>query len=163
VVYSVPKEELHTQNQNQLLAEIKMCLGGYASEKLVTGSTTSGVIGDFQKAMGLAHSMVWRLGMGGKYLGDWELLASIEKSRISESVRSELNAETNHILQSCLKDVEQMLAQERVLLDRFANELLKREELEYDESEAIFSEYGKSRAQVAALAKPAVSPKNDVA
>ena len=146
VVYPVPREEFHTQNKERLLAEIKVCLGGYASEKL-TGSTTSGVASDFQKAMGIAHSMVWRFGMGSKYLGDWEMLADGEKARISESVRAELNAETNEILKDCLKDVEQMLAKERVLLDRFANELLKREELEYDDIEAIFAEYGKARTQ----------------
>ena len=155
VVYPIPREEFHTQSRDRLLSEIKVCLGGYASEKLVAGFTTSGVASDFQKAMSVAHSMVWRFGMGPKYLGDWELLANGEKSRISESVRSELNAETNDILTGCLKDVEQILTKERVLLDRFANELLKREELEYDEIEAIFSEYGKSRSQ-----NPGVAGKN---
>ncbi len=146
VVYPVPREEFHTQNKERLLSEIKVCLGGYASEKL-TGSTTSGVASDFQKAMSIAHSMVWRFGMGDKYIGDWEMLADGEKSKISEAVRAELNGETNNLLKSCLKDVEQLLTKERVLLDRFANELLKKEELEYDDIEAVFAEYGKARSQ----------------
>ena len=38
-----------------------------------------------------------------------------------------------------------MLKSERVLLDRFAKELLQREELEYDEIEEIFKSYNKTK------------------
>jgi ATP-dependent Zn protease len=67
-----------------------------------------------------------------------------------------LNEETNRIFQEAAKEVEELLKRERVILDRFAHELLKREELEYDDIEAIFTEYGKSRAQLAALEKQTV-------
>jgi len=39
--------------------------------------------------------------------------------------------------------VNEILSKERLLLDRFAKELIKKEELEYDEIEGIFKEYGK--------------------
>ena len=71
-------------------------------------------------------------------------------SQLSELVKAELNAETNAIFRTCAEEVEKMLTRERVILDRFANELLKREELEYDDIEAIFAEYGKSRTQMEA-------------
>ena len=37
------------------------------------------------------------------------------------------------------------MTKERKILDPFAQELLKREELEYDYIEAIFAEFGRSR------------------
>ncbi|MDO8729642.1 MAG: AAA family ATPase [Candidatus Omnitrophota bacterium] len=153
VVFHNPREEFHTQGKDKLLADIKVSLAGYVSEKLVFGETSTGVSGDFQHAMGVAHQMVWSLGMGSKYLGDWmmpfgrQTPFSNGNPLLSESVKAELNAETNAIFRTCAEEVEKMLTKERVILDRFANELLKREELEYDEIEAIFSEYGKARAQ----------------
>ena len=69
------------------------------------GSTSSGVAADFQHAIGVAHTMVWRLGMGSKYLGDWMMLGGsqngVSSGMLSEEVRRELNQETNQILQAC--------------------------------------------------------------
>ena len=45
---------------------------------------------------------------------------------------------------SCLKDVEDLLKKEWPIVERFVKELLEKEELEYDEIEAIFKECGKS-------------------
>jgi cell division protease FtsH len=148
VVYHMPREEMHSQDKNKLLADIKVSLAGYVAEKLISGVTTTGVGADFQHAMEKAHTMVWRLGMGSKYLGDWGMFANGNSAMLSEHVRGELNAETNAIFQTCAKEVEQLLSKEKVLLDRFASELLKREELEYDDIEAIFAEYGKARAPI---------------
>ncbi|MCM8811457.1 MAG: AAA family ATPase [Candidatus Omnitrophica bacterium] len=156
VVYHAPREELHSHDKNKLMADIKVSLAGYCAEKIVYGVTTTGVSGDFQNAMAKAHTMVWRLGMGSKYLGDWGMLTNNGSSQtLSENVRAELNAETNAIFQECLKEVEQLLTRERKILDRFADELVKREELEYDDIEAIFAEYGKSQKREGNQPKPA--------
>ncbi len=150
VVWHVPREEEHNKTEEQLKSNIKVALAGYMTEKLVLGTTSTGVLGDFQAAMALAHNMVWRLGMGSDYLGDYTILP---QGQLSETVKTELNKATNGLFRSCAKEVEDLLKKERVLLDRFANELLKREELEYDDIEAIFVEYGKSRSQLAASTK----------
>lgn len=42
------------------------------------------------------------------------------------------------IFSKCLKKVKKLLSDERALLDKFAAELLQKEELEYDEIEEIF-------------------------
>jgi ATP-dependent Zn protease len=60
-------------------------------------------------------------------------------------VKEKLNEETHQILQTCISEVEALLRQEDVLLERFKDELLRKNELEYDEIEAIFTEYGKQR------------------
>ncbi|MFH1394755.1 MAG: AAA family ATPase [Candidatus Omnitrophota bacterium] len=140
VVWSPEKEELHSHSKEHLCSDVMISLGGFAAEKIKYGTTTSGVSSDFQKAMQIAHSMVWQLGMGESGLiGDFTV---IPKEQLSEDVRTTLNKDTNAIISKCLKEIEKMLIEKRAILDRFASELLKREELEYDEIIAIFSEYG---------------------
>ncbi|MGD2278900.1 MAG: AAA family ATPase [Candidatus Omnitrophota bacterium] len=140
VVWSPEKEEIYTKSKEQFLAEIMISLGGYTAEKIKYGTTSSGVSSDFQNAMSVAHVMVWRFGMGDSgLLGDYTV---IPKEQLSEDIKLALNKDTQAIFQKCLKEVEKTLNEKREVLDRFAKELLKREELEYDEIIAIFEEYG---------------------
>ncbi|MFH1381191.1 MAG: AAA family ATPase [Candidatus Omnitrophota bacterium] len=145
VTYISPKEELYTQSKEKLMADIKVALGGYVAEKLKIGITSSGVSGDFRQAMKVAHTMVWKWGMGdSELLGDFTV---VPQEQLSESIKKKLNDDTNKLIQTCLKEVDEMLSRERILLDRFAKELIENEELEYDEIESIFKEYGKTPVQ----------------
>jgi len=147
VVYHQPKEELFTRSKEALLADIKVSLAGYVSEKLCFGTTSTGVASDFAQAMYKAHFMVWELGMNDAGLvGDYTV---IPEYQISEKVKQTLNEETQKVFQSCLKDVESLLLKEREILNRFAKELQEKEELDYDEIDAIFKEYGKHGMQTA--------------
>ena len=95
--------------------------------------------------MRYATDMVWRYGMGKSGLvGDYTLTINpYYPNLISEKVKEQLNNETQQILQECLKEAEELLTKESTLLDEFAAELLKKEELDYDEIEAIFKKHGK--------------------
>ena len=148
VVYHQPTEELFTHDKYKLLADIKVSLAGYAAEKLIYNTTSSGVSSDFSQAMRVAHSMVWRWGMGeSEYTGDYTQIPSgggyQGENQLSEKVKEILNDDTRKIFQKCLKDVEELLAKERPLLDKFAKALVEKEELEYDEIEEIFKKEGK--------------------
>ena len=153
VVYHQPREELFTSSRNRILANIKAALGGDVSEKLYFDSTSDGVADDIHNAMLQAHQMVWRFGMGNNgFIGDYEALLSSfafrgegAGDRLSDRTKERLNDETHAILLQCLNEVEVLLKAEHTVLERFANELLKKEELDYDEIEAIFAEYGKQR------------------
>jgi cell division protease FtsH len=141
VVHSQPREELYTHNKEKLLADIKVSLSGYVAEKLRFNTTSTGVSSDFNKAMRIAHGMVWQIGMSDAgFVGDY---SAIPEAQISESLKEKLNAETNKIIQNCLKNAEDLLKKEWPIVERFVKELLEKEELEYDEIEAIFTEYGK--------------------
>jgi len=140
VVWSPEKEELHSYSTEHILSNIMTSLGGYTAEKIKFGTTTSGVTSDFQGAMGWAHKMVWQFGMGASGLiGDYTI---VPKEQLSDEIILTLNKDTNKILNKCLEEVEKTLTDKRELLDKFAKELLKREELEYDEIIAILAEYG---------------------
>jgi len=151
-----PREEIHVRSKEQYLGDIKVNLGSYAAEKLKLKTSTSGVSQDFTTAMWIAHSMVWKWGMGKSGLiGNYGLLAQMTEgnsvfrgedvSYISEKLREQLNNDVQQILNECLREVEELLTKESKLLDRFAQELLAKDEINYDEIEAIFKEAGKSR------------------
>ena len=144
VVWSPEKEELHSHSKEQLLSEIMISLGGYCAERLKYGTSTTGVGGsgtsDFAQTMKAAYVMAWKYGMGiSGLVGDYTVVPA---EQLSEEFRQRLNEDTDAILKSCLEDTEKTLKDNKEILDRFAKELLEREELEYDEIIAIFKEYG---------------------
>jgi cell division protease FtsH len=138
------KEEIFIRDKEKILGEIKICLGSYAAERVKLGTTTAGVDMDFQKAFYLAHNMVWRWGMGKSGLiGNFHVLK--DSSYVSEETKSRLDNDVQDIMNTCLEEVNNLFKREEALLDRLANELIAKEELNYDEIEAIFKEFGKAR------------------
>lgn len=153
VVYHVPREELKLRSRDRMIANVKVSLAGYVAEKLKCGSTSDGVGSDFQHAMAVVKEMVWNLGMGtngfvGNYeslTGSWMFRQGSTGDILSDKVKEKLHDEMHQILSQCVKEVESLLRKEDALLERFTEELLKRDELDFDEIEPIFAEYGKQR------------------
>jgi len=144
------KEDIFIQNEKELLNEIKISIGSYAAEKIKLGFTTSGVGSDFANALYLAHNMVWRMGMGKSgIIGDFHALDFYRRMGgsilISEEIKTKLDNDVQEIMQLCLKETLELLKKEEPLLERLAKELVAKEELNYDEIEAIFKDFGKSR------------------
>ena len=142
VVHPTPREEWFIEDREAILADIKVCVASYVAEKIKFNTTTSGVSADFNMAMKMAHRMVWRFGMGSSgYVGDYSV---VPESELSDGIKAKLNEDTNKILRDCMKEVEEMLIREKEIFERFAHELLVKLELDFDEIEAIFAEYGKA-------------------
>jgi len=141
------KEERLIQDRDSLLAEIKICFGGYEAEKIKFTSTSSGVGGDFEKATRIIHEMVWKWGMGKSGLiGNFDIKR--ENFGPSSSAVETLNKDENTMLSDCLKDVEDLLKNNWKIVEKIASELTKKEELDFDELDAIFDEFGKKRVIV---------------
>lgn len=142
-----PMEESYSYNKEYFLARIKICLASYAAERLKFGSTSSGVGGgpgsDFNTALSLAQDMVWSYGMGKSGLiGDYRWLGYLQDGHlISNKTREILDNDVQDIMQTCLKEVADILTEKKDLLEYFSQELLKKEELEYDEIQAIFERF----------------------
>jgi len=154
-VFSSPREENSSANKEELLADIKRSVAAYVAERVQFGTTSQGVGGapgsDFYHAMGVASRMVRSYGMGKSGLvGDF--LYSEKYHYLSEKTKETLDNDAQDILQACIKEVEVVLREKKDLLDYFAQELLKKEELEYDEIEAIFKKFGLTPASRPAIA-----------
>ncbi|MBO7612110.1 MAG: AAA family ATPase [Elusimicrobia bacterium] len=143
LVYHTPREELHTQSKEELIADIIVALGGYAAEKIKYGTTSTGVSSDFHKAMAIANAMVWNFGMGTRGLvGDF---TAIPKDSMSSKLKEELNTETMEIMNTCLNKVNECLTNDWAIVEDMAQEMLKKEELTYNEVEKLFEKHGKNK------------------
>jgi len=149
-VFSSPQEEYKSSNKEELLADIKRCVAAYVAEKIKFGTTSQGVGGapgsDFYTAISIASRMVRSYGMGKSGLvGDF--LYPEKYHFLSEKTKQQLDDDIQDILNTCIKEVEVVLTEKRDLLEYFSQELYQKEELEYDEIEAIFEKFGLKRAQ----------------
>jgi len=160
VVHPTSIEEWHGRDRETMIADIKICLAGYVAEKIKFNTTTTGVTSDFKQAMQTAHFMVWVLGMGSSGLiGDYTIYKEGNALLLSEDLKMRLNQDVDKILKDCMADVETLLRKEKDLFERFAHELLTKQELDYDEIEAIFSEFGKVNPRRSYLTQGTEPPK----
>ena len=160
VVHPTSIEEWHGRDRETLFADIKICLAGYAAEKIKFNTTTTGVTSDFKQAMNLAHFMVWVLGMGSSGLiGDYTIYKEGNALLLSEDLKMRLNQDVDKILKECMGEVETLLRKEKDLFERFAHELLTKQELDYDEIEAVFAEFGKVNPRRSYLTQGMEPPK----
>lgn len=142
VVHHQPREETFTKSKHELSASVKVALAGYVAEKVKYGNTSSGVASDFSNAMALAHDMVWRYGMSRDgFFGDF---SKIPPAQLSENLKDKLNLESQAILNGAEREVTEILKNEWSLVERFATELIAKNELEYDQIDTIFKEYGRT-------------------
>jgi cell division protease FtsH len=149
VSWSHQKEETREFNEREARARIMCSLGGYVAEHIKLGHHSSGVSGDFENVLRVAHHMVYMWGAGESgFLGNFAKFYGSERSGrpvLSDAMKAKLDEDVQKILQDCLKETEKILKREEALIDRFAKELMEKEELDYDQMEAIFREFGKER------------------
>ncbi|MDP8213072.1 MAG: AAA family ATPase [Candidatus Zapsychrus exili] len=147
-VYQRPIEELHSSNKELLLANVKVSIASYVAEQLKFGSTSSGVGGgrgsDFDNASRIVQAMVWQYGMGKSGLiGNFMAHTDASGQPImSEKIKEVLDSDTQSILQDCIEEVKRTLSEKQDVLETFAQKLLEKEELEYDEITTIFDKFG---------------------
>ncbi len=138
--WMVKKEESYIPDKEDLLSEIKILLSGYAAEKIKFGITSSGVHDDLRRANEIADKMVsiWGMGTSGATavsdINKW----SPTQSQIAAKDKDE-------IITKCFNEVHELLRKELPILEKMAQDLLQKEDLDYDAIENIFSEFGKTR------------------
>jgi len=143
-----PVEERHSSNKDHLLASIKVSVASYVAETMKFGTTSSGVGGgqgsDFDTAMRIGKAMVWQYGMGKSGLiGDFMAMTNAQGDpMISEKTKEILDTDVQDILQSCIKEVKEILSENKGLFEDFAQKLLEHEELDYDQIVTIFDGHG---------------------
>lgn len=146
-----PREELHSESRDKLIADIMVSLSGFGAEKIKYGNTTTGVSGDFRRAMAIANTMVWKVGMGlSGFVGDFSI---IPKDEISSSLKEKLNNETIAILNSCNAKVDEVLKENWDVVDEIVKILLDKKEMDFDDLEEVFDKFGKKK-QSASIATP---------
>jgi ATP-dependent Zn protease len=78
---------------------------------------------------------------------------------LSEEIKTRLNQDVDKILKAAMAEVDALLRKEKDLFERFAHELMTKQELDYDEIEAIFAEFGKVNPRRSHLTEAPEPPK----
>ena len=165
----LPKEEHDYKTKAQLLADIRVALGGRIAEALVLGDISTGASGDLQSVTNTARSMVTRWGMsdtlGPIVFGEQQEQVFLGKNigherNYSEEVASKIDVEIHHIVDEAYRDVEQLLTDNMDFLHNMAKALLEEETIDAKAVENLHK-YGTTKAPVETEA-PTVSPVDEV-
>lgn len=134
------KEEVLSRDKNLLLAEIRILLAGFASEKIKFGITSNTSENDLRRATELVHNMVWRWGMGKSgHVGHFD------RQWAGGVIQQDLDKDVQETIELCLQEITNLLRSDWKIVEKIASELIAKEELDYDQIEAIFKEAGKTR------------------
>lgn len=152
----LPKEEHDYKTKAQLLADIRVALGGRIAEALVLGDISTGASGDLQSVTNTARSMVTRWGMsdtlGPIVFGEQQEQVFLGKNigherNYGEEVASKIDVEIHHIVDEAYRDVEQLLTDNMDFLHNMAKALLEEETIDAKAVENLHK-YGSTKAPI---------------
>jgi cell division protease FtsH len=140
VTLATPESDRYSYREDELLARIKVALGGRAAEKVVFGDLTTGAESDIQNLTQIARSMVGRWGMSDAIgaiavtdgRDDGLLLPGA--SPASAPTQQLVDQEVRRIVDGAEDEVIELLKRERGRLETLASALLERETLEQPEA-----------------------------
>ncbi|MCM3712189.1 ATP-dependent zinc metalloprotease FtsH [Sporosarcina luteola] len=139
----LPKEDRYFMTKPELLDKIAGLLGGRVAEEIVLGEVSTGAHNDFQRATGIARSMVTEYGMSKK-LGPMQFGQAQggnvflgrdfnSEQNYSESIAYEIDQEMQRIIKEQYERTTTILTEHRNLLDLIATTLLEVETLDAEQ------------------------------
>ena len=143
---SAPKKDKRLYSRNFFLDELSVLLSGYISEKIKFGTVTTGASNDLERATQIARNLVTRYGMselGPRTFGSKEENVFLgkelheERKNYSEKTAQEIDKQVSKFIENAYQAAEKILTEKRRLLDKLADELLKKETIEQDEFNKI--------------------------
>ncbi len=139
VTLATPEGDRYNYARDDLVAKIKVALGGRAAEKVVFGDVTTGAESDIQNLTQTARGMVGRWGMsdavGPVAVTDGRQDGALLPGALpaSEPTQELVDREVRRIVDAAEDDVIQLLERERDRLEALATTLLERETLDQPE------------------------------
>jgi cell division protease FtsH len=142
VTFSAPEADRFNYQRRELLAKIKVALGGRAAEEIVYEEPTTGAESDIQQLTEIARQMVGRWGMSSA-VGPLAVIPSDGRgpflpgaSEVSEETQKLVDGEVRRIVEEAHGQVVALLRENRPKLDSLAEALLEHETLDEDEAYA---------------------------
>ena len=145
----LPVEEKFLSTEPELRDQIAILLGGRTAESLVLGSVSSGAQNDLERAAEIAHAMVCQLGMSTKLgplaYGKRQRLAYLgvegaEERNYSEDTARIIDAEVKALVEEGQRRAEEILTQNRHLLDAITQRLQDKEVISGEEIKQLVRE-----------------------
>jgi cell division protease FtsH len=163
VTLATPESDRYNYRHEELLAQIKVALGGRAAEKVVFDDLSTGAESDIQNLTQVARGMVGRWGMSDAVgpiavtdgRQDGALLPGAMPA--SEPTQELVDQEVRRIVDGAERDVVDLLEEHRGQLDALADALLERETLDQPEAYQV-ARVPLPDGEPAEKAKAAVTP-----
>jgi cell division protease FtsH len=140
VTFSAPETDRFNYEKRELLAKIKVALGGRAAEEIVYGEPTTGAEGDIQQLTEIARQMVGRWGMSDA-VGPLAVIPADGRapflpgaSEVSQHTQQLIDEEVRRIVEELHGEAVTLLTENRDKLESLAKALLEHETL--DEADA---------------------------
>lgn len=127
-----PPEEVMVHERGDLLARIRVLLGGRAAEIAVGMTQTTGASDDIARASRIALDYVGQFGMGG------EVMLRVDQGS-SDGLKRQVEDEANELLKKCLEEGIQAIETYREVFDDIVTRLLVEEEIDEVAVAAILS------------------------
>jgi cell division protease FtsH len=142
VTFSAPDADRFNYLEPEILAKIKVALGGRVAEEIVFGETSTGAESDIEQLTGLARQMVGRWGMSDALGpisviprdGSGPFLPGV--AEVSPETQKLLDDEVRRIVAEAHQEVVTLLTDNRARLDALASALLEQETLDEDDAYA---------------------------
>jgi len=142
VTLSTPESDRYGYEREELIAKIKVALGGRAAERVIYGETTTGAESDLQQLTNIARGMVTRWGMSdivGPISVDGRSQGMLLPGTpdVSEHTQQLIDEEVRRIVEDAERETVELLGNERHRLEALAQALLERETLDQPDAYEI--------------------------
>jgi cell division protease FtsH len=142
VTFSAPDADRFSYLEPEILAKIKVALGGRAAEEVVFGEISTGAESDLEQLTALARQMVGRWGMSDALGpitviprdGSGPLLPGA--AEVAPETRKLVDDEVRRIVAGAHDEIVTLLTENRARLDALASALLEKETLDEDDAYA---------------------------
>ncbi len=144
-----PEEERSLITKRELEARIAVAMGGRTAEEIVFEDYTTGASNDLEQATNIARAMVMQLGMSSKLgprtFGKREELVFLgreisEQQDYSDHFAEEIDEEVRRIIEQAHDTALRELTTHRAKLDRIAKYLIKHENAEATDLDALLGD-----------------------
>jgi cell division protease FtsH len=159
---TLPTEDRYIITKDQVLARIRVALGGRTAEEIIFGHQSTGAEDDLQKVTQLARALVCRFGMTDS-LGPVTYDRSPEspflgrepmaRELVSERTADLIDVEVRRIVDECHKAARMILQEHRDVLEALAAKLIEVETLSAEDFEAAITA-AKARRETEGLLSP---------
>ena len=165
VTFSAPDADRFNYQEPEILAKIKVALGGRVAEEIVFSTISTGAESDIEQLTGLARQMVGRWGMSDAVGpvsvlprdGSGPLLPGV--AEVSPETRKLIDEEVRRIVAEAHDEVVMVLTENRARLDGLASALLEHETLDEDDA---YAAAGVTRPQPSAAGELATAARSRI-
>ncbi|MBO5763057.1 MAG: ATP-dependent zinc metalloprotease FtsH [Lentisphaeria bacterium] len=144
--FMMPQEDVYTHSRQEMLASMAVSMGGRAAEELIFEDITTGASGDIENLTHTARAMVCIYGMTD-HLGPIKYadmnphphvrIDAPPPDAMGQETAREIDLEIRRLVTNAHETAKKILSDDRELLVKLAEELLKKETLSIDEIETL--------------------------